>query len=94
MNKNYKEEFTSIELDHDIKDLLLKRGDDNPEYAEVYSSVERSIEASDSYISEDDIDFLKEEEVINKLREKTGFTGIGLAGTQMMLLLFTSINFF
>ena len=58
-----------------IKDYLLKRTDDLN-----FESISKIIENTDLLIPEERIDLSKENKVIEKLREKSGMPGIGLAG--------------
>ena len=89
MKHNYRSTIGTEEFDDTVKDLLLKHCE-----GINLTAVKAAAEVSDQYATDDNVNILKEEEVIQKLREKTGTTGIGLAGTQIVSLLIMALNMF
>ena len=87
MKQNYSGLIEDKELDDYLKTSLLKKG--SKANLEV---IAQAIESSDSFVPEECMDLSKEQAVINKLREKTGMTGIGLAGTSFLGLLLFGVN--
>jgi len=72
-----------------IKSMLMCNLSDNN-----LKAVKYTLESSDDLEVDCKIDPVKEQQVIEKLREKTGFKGIGLAGMSSWLLLLINCNMF
>lgn len=88
MNNQYKGRETEKALDDALKEVLLKDKDKN------FPAIEAAIESSDKPELETKINKAQEHGVIEKLRERTGIKGIGLAGTQMLMIVLTGLNIF
>lgn len=76
-------------FDEQIKEVLL-----NGKVEDQLKAVKIAFETSDSSENDLEIDTAKEAEIIAKLRKKTGFTGIGMAGTSMLVILLLNLNVF
>jgi len=88
MNKNYKGKIEDAEFNNSLKNYLLKNSE-----GLNFEAIEASIEISDTY-SSIEIDEVKEKQVIQKLRERTGIRGIGLAGKSLITIFLIGLNMF